>query len=82
MATHSWKAIPIALAVVTSLIGVQSVRAAPTHEKMVNSGNERPWCTAVSLEPLTVAYLQAQLQRPARHELGDFEYANIENRRA
>ena len=54
---------------------MQSVQAASTHEKMVNSANERLWCTAVSLDPLTVAYLQAQLRRPARHELGDFEYA-------
>jgi hypothetical protein len=32
-----------------------------------------------SLEPLTIACLQAQLQRPARRELGDFEHANVEN---
>jgi hypothetical protein len=80
MTTHSWKAIPTALAVVASLVGVQTARAEPTHEKMIN--NERPWCEVVSLEPLTISYLQAQLQRPAWHELGDFEYANIENRAA
>jgi hypothetical protein len=82
MTRRSWKVIPAALGVVASLLGVQTLRAAPTHEKVINSGNERPWCAVVSLEPLTVAYLQAQLQRPARHEMGDFEYANVENRTA
>jgi hypothetical protein len=78
MATHSWQALPITLAVVATLIGVHAAAAKPTDQAITGSGLGARWCAAGTPVPLTVAYLQSHLQKSARPALGDFDLVQIE----
>lgn len=47
---------------------------------IINSTIEVPWCAARLPVPLTIAYLESQLQKSVRPVRGDFDLIRVDDR--